>query len=143
MRLGADRAMAVCGSDPAVGALCEISISGPTYIAEYDAAAGEPRHYTIAPADLGLRTYQNSAALTIGSPEQSARLIERVLAASAANDGEGDAAGEIVIANAAAALWVGGATQSLGEGVGRTREAIKSGAARVTLDTLIECSHGR
>ncbi len=36
VRLGAKRTMVVCGSDPHRGALCDISITGPTHVAEYD-----------------------------------------------------------------------------------------------------------
>lgn len=145
VRLGAQRALVVCGSDPVLGALCDISVTGPTHIAQYDAGpeaeiSGQSKHFTLTPADLGLRQFANSDELVIRSPEDSARRIRAILGRRVA-EGGGGAAREIVLANAAAALWVGGAVESLRAGAIRAAEVLDSGAAERTLERLIALSH--
>lgn len=130
IRLGAERAMVVCGHDSRVGNICEISITGPTHIAQYDATAGSSR-YQLTPADLGLTGSGSSLDLEIDSPEASAAKIREVL------EGRPGAAKEIVLANAAAGVWVGGGVGALREGVAQAAEAIDSGRARQTLERLI------
>ena len=146
VRLGARRAIVVSGSDPHAGSMCDISVTGPTHVADYDGVlddsfgdaggGGVTRRYSITPEDLGLKTYANSDEMMIRSPEDSARLIRALLARQL-----GGAAREIVLANAAAALWVGGAVATLKAGVARAAEALDSGAAEKTLARLVACSH--
>ncbi|MCL2647761.1 MAG: anthranilate phosphoribosyltransferase [Phycisphaerales bacterium] len=81
VRLGADRAMVVCGRDVSAGAICEISITGPTHVAKFDAGRGEGQtpqstHFTLNPEELGLKRYASSDELTIRSPEESANKIK-------------------------------------------------------------------
>ena len=90
VRLGAARAIVVSGSDPQMGALCDISVTGPTHVADYDGVledgsdggtnGGGKRRYSIVPEDLGLRTHEHSDELVIRSPEDSARLMRGILA---------------------------------------------------------------
>ena len=47
---------------------------------------------------------------------------------------------DIVLVNAAAALWAAGAVEDLGEGLGRARESVDSGAARRKLDQLVRAT---
>jgi len=147
VRLGARRAIVVSGSDPHMGSLCDISVTGPTHVADYDGVlddsfgdagggGGVTRRYTLTPEELGLRSYANSDELVIRSPEDSARLIRALLARQL-----GGAAREIVLANAAAALWVGGGAATLKAGVTRAAEALDSGAAEKTLARLVALSH--
>ncbi|HUO08355.1 MAG TPA: anthranilate phosphoribosyltransferase [Phycisphaerae bacterium] len=145
IRLGADRALVVSGNDPASGPLCEISVTGDTHIAEFHADPVSPapdsgrRCYRIVPTDLGLGAAMKSPnapdELIIRSPEDSAARIRQVLG------GLGTASREILLANAAAALWVGGAVETLRDGVKKAAETVDSGAALRTLDILIACSH--
>jgi anthranilate phosphoribosyltransferase len=74
----------------------------------------------------------------IKSPEDSAAKVRAVL-----GGGERGPARDIVLANAAAALWVGEAVPTLAAGVQRAADAIDSGAAAATLEKLIACSHAQ
>lgn len=145
IRLGAQRAMVVSGSDPTHGALCDISVTGPTHIAQFQAPAidrpdsppstGETRRYTLQPEDLGLPRHAHANDLVIRSPEDSAARMREILAGR-----DKGAARDIVLANAAAALWVGGAVNTLQEGIGPARTSLDSGAALAALEKLIACS---
>jgi anthranilate phosphoribosyltransferase len=134
VRLGAVRAMVVSGQDPAFGSICDISISGPTFVAQFTAESGESTG-TITPEDLGLAMQANSDGLVIKSPEDSARVIRAILAGQ-----ERGAAREMVLANAAGALWVSEKAGTLKEGVGLAAEAIDSGKALLALERLIAVS---
>jgi anthranilate phosphoribosyltransferase len=146
VRLGAQRVMVVSGTDPLLGAVCDLSISGPTHIAQFAAgpamsdgeSPGEARRYRVTPEDLGLARSADSRALVIKSPEDSAAKVRAVL-----GGGERGPARDIVLANAAAALWVGEAVPTLAAGVQRAADAIDSGAAAATLEKLIACSHAQ
>ena len=52
-------------------------------------------------------------------------------------DGKPGAPLEVVIANAGAAMYVGGGAKSIREGATRVREVIRSGAAKRKLDELV------
>jgi len=137
VRLGALRVLVVCGQDPVEGTLCEIAIGGPTHIAQYDGSLPNgtaTSRYEFTPEDVGLKT-QPSEHLVIASPEQSAKIVRSVLA------GHHGPARDIVLLNAAAALWVAGKANSLKEGVTKSAQAIDTGAAHNTLEKLIACSH--
>jgi len=136
VKLGAKRAMLVCGSDPAsscgTSALCELSVMGPTYVASYDGTL--IKRMQVTPESVGLKT-ADGAALVIDSPEQSAALVRRVLS------GEKGPARDIVLLNGAAALWVGGTVNDLATGITRAAEAVDTGRASATLERLVACSH--
>jgi anthranilate phosphoribosyltransferase len=131
VRLGAERAMVVCGQDRQ-GSMCDISVTGPTHVASYDGVT--VKTYTLRVADLGLKEYADGAGMVVASPAASGELVRRVLG------GEKGVARDVVLANAAGALWVGGAAGSLREGVVTAAEAIDSGAARGVLARLVEAS---
>lgn len=126
-RLGAERAMVVCGRDPASGLLCELSISGPTGMCLLD--ADEIKNVTLNPTDVGLEVTP-SRDMEINTPAESAALIRRVLA------GEKGPARDMVLMNAAAALWVGKAVKALPQGITRAAAAIDSGQAARVLEEL-------
>jgi anthranilate phosphoribosyltransferase len=144
VRLGAQRAVVVSGSDPQMGVMCDISVTGATHVADYDGVmddtfsggGGVTRRHSIVPEDLGLKSYATSEALKIRSPEDSARVVRGILARQI-----GGAAREIVLANAAAALWVGGGVADLKAGAAKAAEALDSGAAERTLAMLAKLSH--
>ncbi|HVX87030.1 MAG TPA: anthranilate phosphoribosyltransferase [Phycisphaerae bacterium] len=148
IRLGAQRTLVVAGSDPTLGTLCDISVTGPTRVASFDVAdggggaggvgGGEPRRYTLHPEDLGLPRHGSSAELQIRSVEDAAARMRDILGGHRSGRG---AARDIVLANAAAALWVAGIVDSLPAGVPLAAEAIDSGAARQTLERFIALSH--
>jgi anthranilate phosphoribosyltransferase len=122
--LGSKHVMTVHGHD----GLDEITISGPTFIAElkHDFIT----EYTIEPRQFGLDVAPVESIRVRDSADSRARL-ESVLA------DEPGPSRDVVILNAAAALYVSGAAGSMWDGVAAARDAIASGAARGKLDQLI------
>jgi anthranilate phosphoribosyltransferase len=57
-------------------------------------------------------------------------------------DAEKGPARDIVLLNAAAALWVGGVAEDLADGVARAAQSVDSGAARERLAALVRASAG-
>ncbi len=131
-RLGAQRAMVVCGRDSAASPMCELSISGPTVMCLLE--SNEIKNITLNPADVGLELTP-SRDMEINSPAESAALIRRVL------QGEKGAARDMVLMNTAAALWVGKAIKALPHGITRAAEAIDTGRAADVLDQLGKITH--
>jgi anthranilate phosphoribosyltransferase len=129
--LGTERAWVVHGID----GLDEITLAEKTLVGE--AHGGEVRLFEIAPEDFGLAR-ASLETLRGGDAEENARIIRDVL--------EGrrrDAARSLVVANAAAALHVGGAADDLREAARLAHESIDSGAARGKLERLIEATRAR
>lgn len=121
--LGAEHALVVHSLD----GLDEISVSAPTRVAEV--RDGEVRTYELTPGEAGVATHPLESLLG-GDAAENARIALAVL------EGEGGARCDIVIANAGAALYVGGLAMTIREGVEKARQAIASGAARAKLDEL-------
>jgi anthranilate phosphoribosyltransferase len=111
----------------------EISPLGTSRIAELDGDGLE--EYEITPSDLGERVHP-AEGLAGGEPEENARLIRGVLAGE-----RGGAARSAVVMNAAAAILVGGRTESLAEAADAARESIDSGAAASKLEALRAASN--
>jgi anthranilate phosphoribosyltransferase len=112
--------------------LDEISVSGATRAVEL--RDGEIESYTITPEALGVET---APADAIGGvdPERSAEVARSVLA------GEHGPERSLTVANAAAAIYVGGGADSLESGVGAAQDAIDSGAARDTMERFVSRTH--
>ena len=88
-------------------------------------------HRSWCPADFDLA--RNSPDdLRAGGPADSARIILDILA------GRDGPARDIVVANAAAALFAAGAAESLLEGVAAAGDALRSGAAARVLTHLAD-----
>ena len=142
IRLGARRAMVVSGTDRVHGALCDISVTGPTHVAEYDLPEGEdqaaPRFYAITPAELGLSHHDSVDDAVIRSAEDSGHRIRSLLSGQAAPH---SAARDLLLANAAAAFWVAGKVNSLTDGVALADKTLTSGEAAATLQKLITLSN--
>ncbi|WP_219836543.1 anthranilate phosphoribosyltransferase [Paenibacillus sp. R14(2021)] len=124
--LGLKRAMVVSSFD----GLDEISISSPTQISELK--DGIVRTYEITPQELGLGTHPLSEVIG-GDAAENARIIHAIL--SGADNG---AYRDIVLANAGACIFVGGAASTLRAGVDMARTVIDSGKAASKLRQLIE-----
>jgi anthranilate phosphoribosyltransferase len=124
-RLGTERALVVSGGD----GLDEVSASGPTQAVELK--EGILDAVVITPEELGVERIP-AGALGACEPEESADCARSVL--------NGDAGPEraIVVLNGAAAIYVGGAAESLVDGVRAAEEAIDSGAARESLERFVE-----
>jgi anthranilate phosphoribosyltransferase len=127
-RLGTTRAAVVCGAD----GLGEVTLDGPTRVTE---VRGDRLAETVwTAADFGL-TAGSREALLAGDPVQSAAIIRGLLA------GEAGPPRDVVLANAAAALWVldeqGASLEACAR---RAADSIDSGAARNVLERLIAVS---
>ncbi len=101
---------------------------GETQVCEVN--EGRVHDFTLTPETLGL-TRHPRGALAGGDPAQNARILRDVLS------GQRGAPRDAVLANAAAALVVGGAAADLEEGVRRAAESIDSGAAADALARLV------
>ena len=123
-RLGVERALVVHGED----GLDEISLSGPTLV--YEVGGDEILRYAVSPEELGLSTAAPSA-LVGGDKETNAEILTALFR------GESGPKRDALLANAAAALYVGDKTTSLIGGVSAAAEVIDSGAALRKLDELI------
>lgn len=108
--------------------LDEISVAGPTRIIEVRDARS--REIVISPGDLGLEEADLSEVAG-GDPSANAAVARAVLS------GESGPARDLVLANAAAAIYVGGGAESLSEGVPVAADSIDSGRALRTLEALV------
>ncbi|WP_274651639.1 anthranilate phosphoribosyltransferase [Paenibacillus humicola] len=124
--LGLSRAMVVSSHD----GLDEISISAPTQISELQ--GGVVHTYDMAPEGLGL-TRRPLSAIVGGDAAENAAIIRRIFAGE-----ERGAYRDIVLANAGACMFVGGAAASLNEGVTAAADIIDTGKAQAKLAELIE-----
>ena len=122
--LGSERAMVVTAED----GLDELSVSARTRVIEVK-GGGTEEHY-VEPGDFGLATAE-LAQVTGGAPEENAAAARAVLA------GEAGPRRDLVVLNAGAAIYVGGAAGSLGAGVEKAAETVDSGAAAELLDRLV------
>ena len=125
--LGAERAWVVHGSD----GIDEISLAGHTKVSECSAAG--VRTFYVHPADYGMKKAPVSA-LAGGDAAQNASVVLDVL-----GGGLGPAR-DVVLLNAAAALFVAGHVRSVPEGLAVAGDAVDSGRARATLDALAAAS---
>lgn len=126
-RLGTTKSVLVTGRD----GLDEVSLGEPT-----DVTIATPEgltHLVWQPEDFGL-SRQGRKDMLVDGPEASAAMIRQVLA------GKPGAARDIVVLNAAAALWTIGEADSLATCARKAEEAIDSGAAQETLTRLAEVS---
>ena len=129
--LGVKRGMVVHGTD----VMDEISISSPTEIYEFDTANNHTRNYIIKPEDFGLKTADRES-IRGGSPEENARVTIGILDGSI-----DDSRRDIVLLNAGAAIYIGGLSKSIGDGVEAARSLINSGKARQKVDEFIKASN--
>jgi anthranilate phosphoribosyltransferase len=130
VELGTEHAWVVHGGD----GLDEITTQEATKVAE--ARDGEVRTFTIDPGEFGLVRRGSLEDLRGGSARDNAELIRAVFR------GDGGAfreiARDLIIANAAAALFVGGVEEDLRKAAQRASESIRSGATMQKLEALVE-----
>jgi anthranilate phosphoribosyltransferase len=125
--LGSHRALVVHGSD----GLDEITTRGSTVAALLEGGVVTP--LSIDPGSLGMPS-PLPGALRGGSAQENAEIIRHLL------EGEKGARRDIVLVNAAAALWIAGAAGNLKEGLELAKKSLDSGAARERLETLVTAS---
>jgi anthranilate phosphoribosyltransferase len=128
--LGSERAWVVHGLD----GLDEVTLDGRTKVAEV--SNGAARVFEVGPEDFGLER-STLAALRGGDAVANARLIRSVLSGE-----RRDAGRALVVANAAAALFVGGLANTLDEAARLAERSIDTGAALGKLEALARASKG-
>ena len=128
-KLGVKRALVVHGQDK----MDEISASAPTTICEL--RDGYYRTSTIKPEDFGLERCEKSD-VEGGTPEQNAQTTREILSGT-----ERGPKRTIVLLNAGAALFVGGAAETIADGVRLAEELIDSGKALATMEAYIAASN--
>ena len=123
--LGVYRALVVHGSD----GLDEITLAGKTRVSEV--REGKVRTFDLSPEDLGLTAHPIDAC-RVTTLEDNVRTTLMVL------NGRTGPARDIVLLNAAAAIYVGGITDSMKDAVAPAVESIDSGAALAKLEAVKE-----
>jgi anthranilate phosphoribosyltransferase len=123
--LGTRRVLVVHGSD----GLDEVTLGGVTQVTE--AVEGQSRELEWSPSDFGLQPSPREPLLVDGPPH-SAAVIRDILA------GTPGPPRDIVVANAAAALWTVVRAESLVQCAKLAAEAIDSGAASGLLAKLVK-----
>jgi len=126
-RLGSRHVLVVHAED----GMDEISIGAVTHIAELK--EGAISTYSIKPEQFGLKR-ADIKTLAVTSPQESLTVMRAVL------DNTPGAALDIVLLNAAAAIYVAGVASSLEEGLAKARTVIENGSARARLASLIAAS---
>lgn len=127
LMLGTQRAVVVCGED----GLDEVTLSGATHATE--ARGGQLRQFAWTPQDFGLDVADKQSMLVDG-PQASAAMIRTVL------DGEPGPPRDIVVLNAAAALWTARGDVLPVDCAKDAEKAIDSGAGRELLRQLAHVS---
>lgn len=123
-QLGAEHIVLVHSQD----GMDEISLAAKTHVAELK--NGEIKEYQIDASDFNLSP--STESITGGEATENAVIVEKIL-----QGGKG-AKRDVVIANAAAGLYVAGATEDLKEAAKMAAESIDSGAALKKLEAMRE-----
>lgn len=126
--LGTQRALVVCGDD----GLDEVSLGGATQVTQV--TDGELSEFTWTPSDFGMDCADNQSMLVDGSVE-SAKLIREIL------DGKPGPPRDVVVTNAAAALWTAGHASTPEDCARAAAAVIDNGGAADLLTKLAELSH--
>jgi anthranilate phosphoribosyltransferase len=126
--LGSKKVWTVHGSD----GLDEMTTTGPTHVVALE--DGTVRRFTVKPDEVGLPTAK-LADLRGGDPAHNAAQLRAVL------DGERTPYRDVSLLNAAAALVVADEAANLRDGLDRASRALDSGAAKATLDRLVQASN--
>jgi anthranilate phosphoribosyltransferase len=128
--LGAVRALVVSAED----GVDELALSAPTRVIEV--FEGRTAEWFVEPGQFGLAPLQLSE-IAGGTPDENADATRAVLA------GQPGPHRDIVLLNAAAAIYVGGLAADLEDGVAKAAAAVDSGAAANVLDKLIAATGRR
>jgi anthranilate phosphoribosyltransferase len=126
--LGTRHALVVQGED----GLDEVTLAGPTRVTEVSAAG--LRNFSWTPSDFGLSP-GDLGPLKVNNPQESAALIGEVLG------GSRGPARDIVVLNAAAALWTAGRAESPRACAEMAAAAIDLGTAGELLKRLVQLSN--
>ncbi|BEV17212.1 anthranilate phosphoribosyltransferase [Herbaspirillum sp. DW155] len=124
-RLGAQHAIVVWGRDN----LDEVTLGGATMVGEL--INGEIREYEIHPEDFGLSMFASRNLQVANAAESKEKIFEALR-------GEPGPVCDIVVINAATALYAAGVAPSIAEGIATARATIASGAARAKLEQFVQ-----
>lgn len=127
--LGCAHGLVVTGED----GLDELTISGATRVIEVRDGGTEEWHLSADEVGLEEAPLEELAG---GTPNENATATRLVLA------GEPGPRRDVTVLNAGAAIYVAGDAESVAEGVRAAAHAIDSGAARGTLERLVELTAG-
>jgi anthranilate phosphoribosyltransferase len=122
--LGCERAMLVRGRD----GMDEMSTGAVNDVVHVDGR--EVAATTVDPAALGFAPPRDGE-IEGGGPAENAEVLRRVLA------GQRGPARDVVVLNAAAAIWLAGGADDLEGAVPAAEESIDAGAARERLDAFV------
>ncbi len=125
--LGTKRALVVHGLD----GLDEITISAGTSVAEI--TPEYIKFYEVAPETFGFETVENIEDLRGGDATENAQIIKDVL-----ENKQSNAARNLVLMNAAAAVYTGGKADSFREAAKLAAESLENGKALEKLESLKE-----
>jgi len=125
--LGSEHALVVHGTD----GLDEITLGGATRAAEVTPEG--VKLLELAPEQFGLARCEASK-LRVETAAESAQVIRGIL------DGRKGPARDIVLLNAAAAIYVGGAAKTIADGLTKAAQSVDSGAAAKVLAKLVEAT---
>ena len=128
--LGAERVWVVHGDD----GLDELTVEGETIVAE--ARGGDLFVFKLKPEDFGCGRHDLTLFRDGGDAEANARIIRGVLRGE-----RRDAARDLVLVNAAAALYLCGVGATLREAARAAAESIDGGAAHDKLEKLIAATN--
>ena len=126
-QLGTSKSWIVHGSD----GIDEISLGGVTSVAEIE--GDSVRRFEISPQDFRIEQ-EASPGRTVTSAEESANLIRGILDGKFADT----AVERIVLANAAAAIYIADEAKTLTEGFEAATDSIRSGSAKGKMLRLAE-----
>ncbi len=126
--MGVERAVVVSAKD----GMDEISLSDITYATLV--GQGKMSDFIIDPEQFGLQRAPFEEILG-GDAKENAAITAKIL-----HGEEKGAKRDIVLLNAATALWVDGKARSIREGIEMAKEAIESGKAKEKLQQIIEVS---
>ena len=126
--LGVKQAWVVHGAD----GLDEVTITGETFVAACSARAGV-KTFTISPEDFGLQ--RRSIDRRRESPAENARVTRAIFEGE--KKGDFAVARDLVVINAAAALYLAGVANDFQKAKATACESIDSGQAASRLDALI------
>ncbi len=133
LELGTEHALVVHGSD----GLDEITTTGPTLVAEI--RHGRVRTFDLNPSDFDVPLAQEEDLLG-GDPKENAAMMRAVLNCDDLPGRHGAPRGkrlrEITALNAGAAIYVGGAAESIAEGYQLACSVLETGAAARKLEEL-------
>ena len=126
--LGVKRALIVHGTD----GMDEISIGAPTLIREI--TDGTESAYEIRPEDFGI-TPASKKSIRGGKPDENAAVTRGILSGEIT-----DARADVCLLNAGAAIYIGGAADSVADGIAAARRTIADGSALRKLEDFIKIS---